>query len=292
MKYNQSALKWAGSKQRVLPELLPLFEKHLKANPNAKFVEPFTGSATVAINVNFSKKTINDINQDIKVVMESIKNHAEELIAYLETLFIPANATVARYLELRSQFNTRKFASKIEQAGLFIYLNKHCFNGLCRYNSKGDYNTPPHSCCKTGVGPKVPAEQIRTMAVQLQNTKICNKDFLQVMDEAQDGDLIYADPPYFGFDKEEDTPTSFVNYSKEGFGMLQQFALAQKAAEKAKEGVTVIISNHATGTAINLYRELGAKLYFVGVARSVGASSATRQVVKEVIAVFSPKNKE
>ncbi len=284
----QGALKWAGNKYRVLKDLMPFFEAQFAKNPEGRWIEPFMGSGVVACNALQNEKIINDVNPDLVGLMQTIRDNHEQLIARLMELFVPENCTEERFYALRDIFNEKK-SSKLENAALFVYLNKHAFNGLCRYNSAGKFNVPAHSCCKgLGSAPKVPAEEIANMSFALQGAKIQCRDFLKVMDQAKEGDLVYCDPPYLGFDKEGDA-SAFVSYSKDGFSLMQQISLAMKAKELAERGVTTIISNHATNTAINLYKENGAKLYFIEVTRSVGAKSDSRVKAKELIAVFEPK---
>ena len=204
-----------------------------------------------------------------------------------QTLFTIENCTTSAYNKLRTEFNSR-LDDKIRMAALFLYLNKHGFNGLCRYNRDGKFNVPPHSCCKEKrtVGPALPVAEIMQMHEAFKDALIYNHEFKTVMDRAMPGDLVYCDPPYFAW---EQSGGSFTSYAKEGFGITSQIELAYLASLKANEGVTVVVSNHATPTCIQLYKELGAKLKFLDVIRSVSADSETRGTAKELIAIFEGK---
>ena len=128
---NKSFLKWAGNKFRVLPDLLP----HI-GSPK-KYIEPFGGSLSVALNINAEEYILNDINQDLYSLYTNVD---EKFVNECKKLFTDENNTKEKYLELRKSFNTIKDCR--ERAKLFLYLNKHAFNGLSRYNSKGEYNVP------------------------------------------------------------------------------------------------------------------------------------------------------
>ena len=280
MDYRKSPLKWAGSKRTVLPELLPLFAKHLAENPDCKFIEPFTGSGVVAMNVNHDYKIINEINPDLTNFYDCCINNPDELILETAKLFTKNNCNITSFLRIRDEFNSCN-KTTIYSAALFLYLNKHGFNGLCRYNKKGQFNVPPHSVCKNnGPVPSVPVDEIKDMHYGLVNSNIYNLNFSLVMKMAVPGDLIYCDPPYFAF---EDN-ASFTSYTKDGFSLCNQIELAYEAKRQSELGVTVIVSNAATPTCVQLYKELGATIKNIEVIRSVGAE--VRGTAKEIIAIF------
>ena len=127
-------LKWAGGKTRVLKHILPLLPK------GKRLVEPFCGSGSVFLNTNYEEYLVSDINPDLINIYNFLKEENKDFIEYCKSFFTSNNNTQERYTELRDLFNSTKDI-RIKSA-LFIYLNRHGFNGLCRYNSTGGFNVP------------------------------------------------------------------------------------------------------------------------------------------------------
>ena len=124
---NKTFLKWCGNKSRVLPHIIP----HI-GYPK-RYCEPFGGSLAVALNTPAEQYILNDVNKDLVSIYQNLMNpNDDSFIQYCEELFTPENNTREAYLELRKHFN--QATDTTERARLFIYLNRHCFNGLSRYN--------------------------------------------------------------------------------------------------------------------------------------------------------------
>src|SRR5262249_42476911 len=131
-------------------------------------------------------------------------------------------------------------------ASLFVYLNRHCFNGLCRYNKKGAFNTP------FGRYDKVyfPASEMAAFAERLETAELRQMDFREALSGTKPGDVIYCDPPYVPL-----TPTaSFTNYAAGGFSEKDQQDLQELAVEASERGAVVLLSNHDTPFTRELYR--------------------------------------
>lgn len=127
-------LKWAGGKYRLLPAIAA----HL---PKASMlVEPFVGAGAVFLNLPFPRYQLNDINPDLIGVYRLLQQDSERFIRRAKRLFHPRNNTPERYYALRDRFNHSK--SALERACLFLFLNRHGFNGLCRFNLAGGFNVP------------------------------------------------------------------------------------------------------------------------------------------------------
>jgi DNA adenine methylase len=155
-------------------------------------------------------------------------------------------------------------------------LNKHCFNGLCRYNSKGGFNTPYGKYKK----PYFPEKEMYEFYERSKKAVFQKADFLQTMRSAKSGDVVYCDPPYVPLSK----TANFTSYSAGGFGEEQQLLLA-RAAEKLKaRGVTVIISNHDTKFTAKAYQ--AARIHRFDVQRFISCNGGNRGKAKEVLAVF------
>ena len=163
------------------------------------------------------------------------------------------------------------------KAGLFLYLNRHSYNGLIRYNSKGKFNAPFGQYKK----PYFPAKEMLNFATKAQSARICHADFLITMRKAKPGDIVYCDPPYTPLSK----TANFTKYETKGFGVNEQVALVNITKKIIKKGVTVIVSNHDT-TFINQIYE-GAKIKRFSVQRFISCNGSNRKPAKELLAIFS-----
>jgi DNA adenine methylase len=277
---NKSPLKWAGNKFRVLPHLLPLI------GTPVRYCEPFGGSLSVALNVQGDEYILNDINQDLYSLYTNID---EDFILECSQIFVDENNSRERYLELRKKFNNE--INSRERAKLFLYLNKHSFNGLCRYNSKGEFNVPygkENKNSKTGKVENTKAhfpekEMINFIStfdnksVEFTNTTFSNQ---LLYSSLESGDVVYFDPPYIPI---SDT-AYFTDYATEGFTHDQQIELAQLAESLASRGIKVIISNHDVPIARELYKN--AQIYPIQVTRTISAKNSSRKKANELIAVY------
>ena len=126
---NKPFLKWAGGKTKLCDKINTILPK------GNRLVEPFIGSGAVFLNTEYKEYYLADTNSDLINTFNYVKNEGIEFINYVNDLFVPENNTKEKYLEFREVFNTTS-DTRLKSA-LFIYLNRHCFNGLCRYNSKG-----------------------------------------------------------------------------------------------------------------------------------------------------------
>lgn len=132
-----SALKWVGGKRRIMDTLC----QHLPTAPGRRLVEPFVGSATVFLNTDFDSYLLADINGDLINFHNVAKEHPEELIVLGQLMFANHKGQEG-YLAVRASFNLRIEVSNIMRAAKFLYLNRHGYNGMCRYNRRGEFNIP------------------------------------------------------------------------------------------------------------------------------------------------------
>lgn len=267
-------LKWAGGKARLVPTIAP----HLTGE---RLIEPFAGSCALFLGSSFPTAVLADINLDLIALYRHLQGPgADAFIDRAETLFTPDNNTLERYTTLRERFNSLP-EGDIERAALFVYLNRHAFNGLCRYNASGRFNVPFGSY----KGPGFPRTAMEAFVARVHDCTFLHQGFAPTMAQAGAGDVVYADPPYVPL-----SPTaSFAAYAKGGFGWDAHQALAQAAAEARDRGAVVAISNHATPAVVALYESLGGdcSLRF-GVRRTVSARAHSRDLAPELLAVFRP----
>lgn len=264
-------LKWAGGKYKILDKL------QSKLLPGSRLIEPFTGSGAVFLNVNYDSYLLADSNKDLIDLFQAVQSRGAEFVDYAGQLFTEQNNTEAAYYRLRAEFNTTQDAWR--KSALFVYLNKHCFNGLCRYNAKGCFNVPYGWYAK----PALPAAEILNFSERAVRAEFVVADFKATMIRAVAGDMVYCDPPYVPLD----ATANFTSYTAEGFGLQQQQELATAANELAARGVNVLVSNHATDLTRELYA--GAQVTEFEVQRFISCKGENRKKVKEILAFFPAK---
>jgi DNA adenine methylase len=268
-KYRRPVLKWLGGKFKVLERIFDVLPS------GNRLVEPFTGSGVVAINSPYASNLCGDINPDLINLHSAIRNNTEEFISVAKPFFIAENNTPEVYYPLREEFNRRE-SSEMRMNAIFLYLNKHCFNGLCRYNRNGGFNA-----ALGGYTTLVfPEPEVRNFAEKAQNCEYILGGFSETLSRCREGDVVYCDPPYV---PASDT-ASFTKYSKSEFGMREQEELADWARKLAKQGIPVAISNSDNDTTRELYR--GAEFCDFDVLRSISVKGSTRGNAREIIALF------
>ena len=268
MKKVRPFLKWAGNKFRCLDKILPFF-------PEAKrLIEPFSGSGAVFINADYSSYLLAEANTDLIQIFQCLQNEGQDFIAYCQTFFIEKNNTNEAFYHFREQYNQSNDPKL--KAALFLYLNRHCYNGLCRYNSQGGFNVPFGRYKK----PYFPDKEMQHFFHKSQQAHFIESDFRKTFQLAEPGDLIYCDPPYVPLSKS----ANFASYTQKRFEASEQIELAHLANEAASKGIRVVISNHDTEFTRLHYK--GATIQSFWVDRLISCNASTRQPVKELIAIF------
>ncbi len=269
MKRIFSPLKWAGSKGRIMP----ILRQHLPAGK--RLVEPFAGSCSVMLNTDYDEYLIADINGDLINFYQQIKNDHENLIALSKVLFEFDNHSDIYYLN-RSYFNSGISDSKY-RAAMFLYLNRHCHGGICRYNQKGEFNVP-YGRYKA---PYFPEAEIRHFAEKAKKATFVCCDFSEALTMTRLGDVVYCDPPYI--------PTSatadFTSYHTSGFSSNEQFWLSEILTITASQGCHVIASNSDTPHSRYLYENFD--IHSITAPRSASCKADGRKAVNEIIATLN-----
>ena len=262
-------LKWAGTKVRIVAQLRALLP------PGKRLIEPFVGSGAVFLNTDYDEYLLADGNPDLIGVYAQLCQAGADFVAACRALFRPENNAAGAYYALRDRFNACD--DPHERAILFVYLNRHGYNGLCRYNSRGEFNVPFGRYRK----PYFPEKEMAHFGVHARRATFAHADFAATMAIAQPGDVVYCDPPYVPLS----TTANFTSYSAERFGAAEQEQLARLAADLAERGVTVVISNHDTPFTRAIYAR--ARLTSLQVQRSISCDGANRTRADELIAVFA-----
>ena len=242
-----------------------------------RLIEPFVGAGSVFMAFPTPGTVINDANDDLVTFYAALKYRAPDLLDLAQSFFNAANCTDGAYRELRARFN--ESSCSLERAALLLYLNRFGFNGLYRVNRNGVYNTP-FGHFKNA--PKFPERELLAMAERLKGvTLLPSGDFANALTLAGEGDVVYCDPPYLDISAVE---KSFTAYTAGKFGLAEHKRLVAHAWNAAARGAKVVISNHDTKEARELYD--GMELHFSEVRRSLGATVASRKPVGELIAVL------
>ncbi|MDF1677182.1 MAG: Dam family site-specific DNA-(adenine-N6)-methyltransferase [Legionellaceae bacterium] len=269
MQRTKPFLKWAGGKYRCLDHII-------KALPaGMRLVEPFAGSGAVFLNAPHAQFLLTDANADLISLYMHLKREGPRFIRYCARFFSDKHNQVDSYYQYRIQFNQSTPGSR-KRAALFLYLNRHGYNGLCRYNLSGQYNVPFGRYIK----PYFPEKELEFFYQKSQAAALMQADFTQTFLNTKPGDVVYCDPPYAPLSK----TSQFTAYTRQKFGESEQIMLAKLAKETAQNGVPVIISNHDTPFTRDLYQE--ARISAFPVRRNISCKGHKRIAVRELIAVF------
>ena len=264
-------IKWAGGKRQMLPTL----EKLLPETYNSYF-EPFIGAGALLFDICPKKAFINDINNQLTNTYIQLKNNPDSVIELINQLD-EKECSKEKYYEIRERYN-QKIKDNVldfESAGLFIWINKHCFNGLYRVNSKGLFNVPFNG--KT-IGKSINEENIRNISeyLNLNDVNISTGDFEEVCKNVNENDFVFFDSPYVPISK----TAGFIDYSKDGFSFEDHKRLSELFKELDKKGAKLLLTNNDVPLVRELYN--GYNFYLVDVNRSINRNGNDRKG-KEVI---------
>ena len=249
-------LKWAGGKRWLVSHLKTMWD----ANAERRYVEPFCGGLAVALGLQPKYALLNDINSHLINFYRHTQNGLR--------MRVQMRNDEALYYRHRERFNRlirNGKANTAEAAQLFYYLNRTCFNGLCRFNKSGDFNVPFGTYKAINY-----ANDFSSYASVFRQWEFSNKDIEAL--ELRDDDFVYADPPY---------DVEFTTYSAGGFSWDDQVRTAKRLA--AHPG-PVVISNQATARIIDLYNDYGFALTYLDAPRRISCTG-DRTAAREVLAV-------
>lgn len=261
-------LKWAGGKTQLLDQLsmrLPLKFK--------RYFEPFIGAGALLFYLKPKYAFINDINKALINTYTVIRDDYEKLIDYI-TKLDRAEINESYYLSIRDMYNyhLRNNYYNLETAGLMIWLNKHCFNGLYRVNSNGEFNVP----WSKGKSKSIDPLNITRVGKYLKKITISNIDFEEFVKNCRRDDFVYFDPPYIP----ESKTANFTSYNQNDFGVEEHLRLAKVFKELSQRKVFCMLSNSNTDFVKDLYKDFNIDL--VEAKRSINVDS-TKRTTKELI---------
>jgi DNA adenine methylase len=268
-KKNRAFLKWAGGKYSLIEDITA------KLPQAKKLIEPFVGAGSVFLNTDYSKYLLNDINADLINLYNIVKHQSTDYIMDSAKLFSPAYNEEQRYYQIRQAFNDSE--DIYERAVYFLYLNRHGYNGLCRYNNSGKFNVP----FGRYKAPYFPEKEILYFAEKSQLATFTCDSFEKVFARARKDSVIYCDPPYAPISK----TAMFNSYAAGGFTLDNQIKLAQLARRTGyKRNIPVLVSNHDTEFTRDIYQ--GADVTELQVNRFISQNGSNRIKVAELLALF------
>lgn len=285
-------IKWAGGKGQLLSAIAAQFP--YSAQDKFVYVEPFVGSGAVLFWVlnqfpKLEQAIINDINSDLTNTYQSIKNQVEDLILVLEKLqnefyqrLDDEQAKSAYYYQKRELFNQRSLES-LEQSALFIFLNRTCFNGLYRVNSRNEFNVPIGRYKKPNI---CNPENLQAVSKALQKVSILNTDFEKTLEHTQKPALFYFDPPYKPLSK----TANFNSYANQKFDNQEQIRLKNFCDKLSQLNHQWILSNSDTRNAeeeqeMEFFDDLfdGYQINRVHAKRKINSNAQKREGVTELL---------
>lgn len=264
-------VKWAGGKRQLLDRI----SERMPRSYNNYF-EPFIGGGAVLLAFMPEHAVINDINASLINAYKVIRDFSQEFIQYVKRLDVEMwEDGKEYYYSLREHYNDKLMKEEydIELAALFVFINKHCFNGLYRVNGKGLFNVPYNNSRRESI------DEISILEISeyLKKVDILQGDFQNACAEARAGDFIFFDSPYAPLN-----PSSFESYTKEGFDVESHERLAALYDELTERGCYCMLTNHNTEFINNLYGGKGYKIDVVNVKRLIN-SDASKRTGEEVI---------
>lgn len=261
--------KWAGGKRKLIPEFKKIFPGRIE-----RYHEPFIGGGAVGFYVLKTYKPkeayFSDINEELINCYNVIKNDVQALSGELDKL--KGLHSRETYYKVRAE--DPRLLSPLTRAARFIYLNKTCFNGLYRVNSKNQFNVPMGDYRNPDINPKKDLAEISKL---LKGVLIEVADFSCVLRRAKRGDFVYFDPPYFPLSK----TSNFTGYTKEGFGKEEHMKLASTFRKLDKIGCKVMLSNSYHPFIEELYS--GFNMRKVRAARAISCDPKGRGKITELV---------
>lgn len=270
MKKKRAFLKWAGGKYQLVDDV----RQHLPAGEC--LIEPFVGAGSVFLNTEYKSYVLADINSDLINLYNTVKLRTNDFVRDAGALFHDEYNCAEQFYTLRQEFNTSKDVYR--RTLLFLYLNRHGYNGLCRYNLKGEFNVPFGRYKK----PYFPEAELYWFAEKAQCATFVCEHYQQTLLKAQRGAVIYCDPPYAPLS----VTANFTSYHSKSFTTADQKNLAHLAYQLFNQNkIPVLISNHDTELTRAWYYQ--ATLHQVKASRTISSNILGRHKVNELLALYS-----
>lgn len=263
-------LKWPGGKYRLVNRICALLPQ------GKQLIEPFVGGGAVFLNTTFERYILNDANQDLITLYQTLQKEGPSFIKACRSFFTKKYNAEKQYYQCRTKFND--CTDPVLRSALFLYLNRHGYNGLCRYNvGKGEFNVPFGSYIK----PYFPEKEMLHFHEKAKRAVFVCEDFTETLRKAKKGSVVYADPPYVPLT----ATANFTQYQSGGFSLEEQQVLADWAKKCAKKGIPVLLSNHSNNFTRDIYK--GAVIEEFNVRRLISCKTALRKPVLELLVLYT-----
>ena len=258
-------IKWAGGKGALLKQIAPFFPE---STDYQRYFEPFLGGAAVFFHLQPPQSYLFDLNADLVELYTMVRDDVEGVIDALT----PHHNARDYFDEVRVQDTAT--LSGLERAARFIFLNRTCYNGLYRVNSKGQFNVP----FGRHINPTIcDAKGLRAASRALENAQLNVADFETSLADCRAGDFIYFDPPYAPLS----ATSSFISYTKDGFDANDQRRLAELYRELDRRGCLLMLSNSSAPLVYELYQ--GFSLHKIAARRAINSKASGRGTVLELL---------
>ncbi|HCM1844661.1 TPA: Dam family site-specific DNA-(adenine-N6)-methyltransferase [Salmonella enterica subsp. diarizonae serovar 16:z10:e,n,x,z15] len=264
-------LKWAGGKYSLLPDLYQLIPAGMR------LIEPFVGGGSVFLNSDkHACFLLADVNTDLINLYQMLAVVPGAVIRHARVMFDRLN-NAESYTALRDEFNAQVMDGP-ERAAAFLFLNRHCFNGLIRYNRNNQFNV--------GWGkypsPYFPLDEINAFTEMAHNCVFMAAGFRRTLALAGEGDVVYCDPPY------EPIPgtAGFTNYAAGGFTWDDHIALTECCVAAHQRGARIVIGNSTAPRVVDLYSQHGFEIHHISARRSISSKGSTRETAKDLVAIL------
>ncbi|HIH9412044.1 TPA: Dam family site-specific DNA-(adenine-N6)-methyltransferase [Klebsiella quasipneumoniae subsp. similipneumoniae] len=268
--FERSIFKWAGGKFGVLEQIFRYLPE------GKRLIEPFVGGGAVFMNAGYQENLLNDVNADLINFYKTLQREEHSLITLAHRFFLDYN-TQEGYLAVRNAFNKQVY-DDLHRAAAFLFLNRHCFNGLTRYNQAGEFNVG-YGKYKT---PYFPLQEMEAfLGAEGRSEFVCG-DFAAVIEAAGEGDVIFCDPPYEPLPNTE----GFTNYSGHDFKFEEQKRLVSLLTDAHRRGAKVLITNSGAPNIRELYHDSGFRVEPLFARRSVSCKGDTRGVAHDVLGIL------
>lgn len=265
-------VKWAGGKRQLLAQIRERMPREYN-----RYYEPFIGGGAVVFDLLPENALINDINEALINAYVQIRENVDSFLDNIHRIDSAIGEDgKAYYYSMRNLYNMKleKMEYDIELAALFVFLNKHCFNGLYRVNSKGLFNVPYNNSKRVSCD----EESIRMTSDYLKRVTITTGDFEDACRNSGRGDFVFLDSPYAPLN-----PTSFESYTKEGFTLESHERLARLYDELTERGCYCMLTNHNTELIEQLYGNKGYAISVVNVKRMINSDANNRKGQEVII---------
>ncbi|MHB1086861.1 MAG: DNA adenine methylase [Minisyncoccota bacterium] len=270
MKNIPTFLKWAGGKRRILDKLEPLFPQQIE-----RYFEPFLGGGSVFFFVRQkfdpSYSMISDVNLNLISTYRDVRDNPKQLLRALRKFKLRDSSDY--YYDVRVAFNAQKITG-VERSAAFIYMNKTCYSGLYRVNSRNEFNVPYGKYKNAEIFDE---DTIERASELLQGVHIECQDYRNIVKHVGSDDFVYLDPCY-----DPKTKTSFVQYTPERFSDSDRENLADFVLQVQQRGAKVLLSNNNLARVRELYQHPGFTLHKITAPRSLGARVGAKSKVVEL----------